>query len=182
MEKQLYFIGIIPDEGIEQRIKELKLEMHDRFKAKHALKSPAHITLQMPFRADTREEPFIIGALKEFSASQRSFDVYLSGFGCFKPRVIFIRISNPEPLKQLHQQMKPVLTKKINLTEKQIVNRFHPHITIATRDLSEFFFYKAWDEFSDREFEDRFTVNHLVLLKHNGKFWDVYRKTAFELI
>ncbi|MFP4288545.1 MAG: 2'-5' RNA ligase family protein [Bacteroidales bacterium] len=182
MEKQLYFIGVIPGEDMEQRIKKLKIEMHERFESRHALKSPAHITLQMPFRADPADEIFIMDALKEFSASQRSFDVNLSGFGCFKPRVIFIRISNPEPLQELHLQMKPVLKNKINLTERQIGNRFHPHITIATRDLSEKKFYEAWNEFHNRKFEGKFTINYLVLFKHNGKFWDIYREIPVDLI
>ncbi|MFW5892620.1 MAG: 2'-5' RNA ligase family protein [Bacteroidota bacterium] len=182
MEKQLYFIGVIPGEDLERRIKELKLEMTKRFGAKHALKSPAHITLQMPFKEYADKESIIIKTLEDFCRSQKSFEVHLSGFGCFKPRVIFIRIINMKPLEQLHQQLKPVLKNTINLTEKQAGNRFHPHITIATRDLSEKDFYIAWNEFRDRKFEDRFTVSHVALLKHNGKFWEIYRRIPIDEI
>lgn len=180
MQEKLYFIAVIPHDELRERIKKLKAEIKERFGAKHALKYPAHITLQMPFKANSKNEFFMIDVLKEFAAPQKPFDVQLSGFDCFKPRVIFIRISNPEPLRNLHQQLKPVLLNRLNITENEISKRFTPHLTLATRDLSEKVFYKAWYKmFREQKFEDRFAVNSIVLLKHNGKFWDIYREVMF---
>ena len=177
--KELYFIAIIPGDEIREQVKLLKEEMRDRFGAKHALKSPAHITLQMPFRKEENEEDDIIRALELATEAISPFGVELNGFDCFSPRVLFVRVMNHEPVIRLHEHLKPCLKDKIGLEEKQIMNRIHPHMTIATRDLTEAAFYSAWPEFSSREFDASFTAKSIFLLKHNGKFWDIYREFPF---
>ena len=44
-----YFLAIIPPEKIEKEIYGLKELVADKFHSKAALRSPAHITLHMPF-------------------------------------------------------------------------------------------------------------------------------------
>lgn len=177
--KELYFIAIIPGDDIRGQIKLLKEEMSERFGAKHALKSPAHITLQMPFRKEDSEEGDIIGVLEQASEPITPFEIELNGFDCFSPRVLFVKVMNHEPIIRLHEHLKPFLKDKIGLEEKQIMNRIHPHMTIATRDLTEAAFHSAWPEFSSREFGASFTAKSIFLLKHNGKFWDIYREFPF---
>jgi hypothetical protein len=55
-------------------------------------------------------------------------------------------------------------------------------MTIATRDLKEPAFEKAWPEFSKRSFENSFTAKSLYLLKHNGKFWEWFREYPFKTL
>jgi len=50
--------------------------------------------------------------------------------------------------------------------------RFHPHITIAYRDLSYSNFIEAWREYEQGNFEARFEVNDFHLLQHDGKKWN----------
>lgn len=52
----LYFIALVPPLELRARIEALKEEMHRRFGARHALKAPAHLTLQMPFRHSPEQE------------------------------------------------------------------------------------------------------------------------------
>ncbi|MBT8298865.1 MAG: 2'-5' RNA ligase family protein [Maribacter sp.] len=175
----LYFIALIPHLELRERIKALKEELKERFNAAHALRSPAHITLQMPFRRSKEDEPYLIDTLQEFAADQKRFTVRLSGFDCFSPRVIFVKVIDHEPIISIHAQLKQVLTDKMKFTEKAINQNIHPHMTIATRDLSIEAFHGAWREFEKREFEASFLTKSLFLLKHNGKFWDVYREFLF---
>ncbi|UGU14532.1 2'-5' RNA ligase family protein [Sinomicrobium kalidii] len=179
MDKDLYFIAIVPPEDIRQRVRRLKEEVKERFGAKHALKSPAHITLQMPFKRIAAEESQIINALEGFARLQRPFPVMLSGFDCFSPRVIFVKVEDHAPIVELHAGLQRVLTGKLGFTGREITRRFHPHMTIATRDLPEIVFRKAWPEYEMREFGASFIAGSICLLKHNGKYWEIYREFRF---
>ncbi len=152
--------------------------MKSRFGAGHALKSPAHITLQMPFRRDEKLEETMIESLENFARNESSFTITLNGFDCFTPRVLFVKITEHSPVVELYERFKEVLQSELGLHKKNTLE-FHPHMTIATRDLSAQAFEKAWPEFQKREFEASFEVKSLFLLKHNGKFWDIYREIPF---
>lgn len=176
----LYFIALIPDENIREEVRLLKEEISERYGAKHALKSPAHITLQRPFRRMEVQEEKLIRTLKEFAAVQKDFKIRLSGFDRFEPRVIFIKISEHKRLKKIHFDLKEVLLKELDFQEKEISKNMHPHMTLATRDLEPDYFYKAWAEFKDRGFEADFWVKSIFLLKHNGKYWDIFKEFPFQ--
>jgi 2'-5' RNA ligase len=56
---------------------------------------------------------------------------------------------------------------------------YHPHITLAFRDLKKDQFALAWNEFNSKKFEATCTVDKFALLKHNGSVWNVL--TEFSL-
>lgn len=180
MPKQLYFIALLPPEEIREDVRQLKLEMKKRFDASHALKAPAHITLQMPFRREEDFERTIINSLQAFGVNQSTFTVNLNGFNVFPPHVLFIKIKEHQPIQNLHSNLNVVLTNSLNFTKDKIKQQLHPHMTIATRDLHKAAFHAAWDEFKEREFEASFKVSSLYLLKHNGKCWDQFREFPFK--
>jgi len=177
--QNLYFIALVPHIELREQIKALKEEIKERFKAKHALKSPAHITLQMPFKRSSDDEPYLIRTLEEFASKQNAFRVDLSGFGCFSPRVIFVNVNDFEPIIAVHAKLQKVLIEKMAFEENVITPKLHPHMTLATRDLRTKTFRGAWGEFKKKEFEASFLCQSLFLLKHNGKFWDIHREFLF---
>ena len=176
---KLYFIALVPDEKLRTEVKSLKEELKDNFGASHALKSPAHITLQMPFRRNEADEENIIQTLQKFGEDQTSFEVSMEGFDCFPPRVIFIKILDHKPLIKFQSGLKNTLQEELGL-ENNNTFAFHPHMTIATRDLTEEAFELAWPQYISRKFKASFKVSSLYLLKHNGKFWDIYKEFPFE--
>lgn len=176
----LYFIALIPHIELREQIKVLKKEIKEQFNATHALRSPAHITLQMPFKSSNEDEPYLINTLQEFAANQNAFMVKLSGFNCFSPRVIFVKVIDYEPIISVHAKLKKVLIEKMQFEENVITQNIHPHMTIASSDLSVETFSGAWGEFEKRKFEASFLTKSLFLLKHNGKFWDIYQEFLFK--
>ncbi|MGB5435639.1 MAG: 2'-5' RNA ligase family protein [Maribacter sp.] len=176
----LYFIALIPHLALREQVKALKKELKERFNASKALRSPAHITLQMPFKRSTQDEPYLIDTLQEFAMVQNKFLVRLAGFDCFSPKVIFVKVLDHKPIISVHTQLRQVLTDKMEFKENELTQNIHPHMTIATRDLSVEAFGKAWGEFEKREFEASFLAQSLFLLKHNGKFWEIYREFLFK--
>ena len=57
---------------------------------------------------------------------------------------------------------------------------FHPHITIATRDLHKKDFHDAWPMFEKEKFNAEWEANGLSLLRHNRTNWDVIHTCNFK--
>jgi 2'-5' RNA ligase len=176
----LYFIAILPPLELRQRVFDIKEDMKERFGARHALKSPAHITLQKPFRRFAEEEAGIADALKMFAGSEHLFSIVLDGFGCFAPRVIFIKVTDTEPVVSLHARLREMLLVQLHFTPGEIMKDVQPHITIATRDLTPEAFRDAWPEKKEEHFSGTFAVRSICLLKHNGRNWDILEEFPFE--
>jgi len=177
--KELYFIALIPHIELRNEIRAIKERMRSEYGAEHALKSPAHITLQMPFKRDIGDEPVITASLEKFALQENSFTVRLDGFGSFAPRVIYIRITDPEPVRALYKRLKMVLAGDLNFDTAEIMGDLLPHITVATRDLAKEAFADAWPEMKDEKFTGVFEVQSLFLLKHNGRNWDILKEFPF---
>lgn len=175
----LYVIVLIPHLDLKNKIKALKVEIQSLTGSKKALNSPAHITLQRPFRKESEIEDKLMKALKLFATKQKPFQVNLSNFDCFEPRVIFVNIQKSYELKKLHSDLNFVLLDHLNFKQKEINTTIHPHITIASGDLSQSWFYKIWPAYKDRKFMDSFNVQSIFLLKHNGKLWNVHQEFLF---
>jgi len=176
----LYFIALIPDDEIRREVKVLKEEMRDNYGSKHALKSPAHITLIAPFRRDQQHENFITEALFRFAAKEVRFSIELDGFNSFEPRVIYVDVKQAPLIKKLHKDLCNYLLDQMLFHPDELKSKLHPHMTIATRDLSQEAYYSAWAEFEKRKYKAAFELASISLLKHNGKFWEIFKTFDFE--
>lgn len=173
----LYFLAIIPPEPWRGKVTELKKEF-SKYHSYHALKSPPHITMIPPFKMNSGQEAEFIGQLDHFSAGQQVFDLNVGDFRAFRPRVIYLDIDVSVSLRSLHEALLDSFDSVIEDKPKQM-NRFHPHMTIAFRDLTKPMFFKAWETYRDRKFAFSFKVDAIYLLKHNGKYWDILHRSGF---
>jgi 2'-5' RNA ligase len=177
----LYFIAIVPHGSLCDEIRVVKERMLDRYGAGHALKSPAHITLQMPFKRVPSAERGLCDALAGFAMKEKPFTLELNGYGAFVPRVIFIKIVEPGPVKSLHRRLRDVMLTELEFGHDEIMDDVQPHITVATRDLSRDAFRDAWPEMKDEEFVSTFEVRSIFLLRHNGRSWDLLEEFPFDI-
>lgn len=175
----LYFIAITPDDKISKEVIALKNHMAFKYFSKAALTSPPHLTLFPPFKWELENEKQIIGSLENFVQNKESFTINLNGFGSFGSRVIFIKSGVSEKLNNLQKDLQLHLKSSINLSDQQNERPYHPHMTIATRDLQKKYFYEAWEEFKNKNFSVEFNVCSITLLKHNGKYWNIYKVFNF---
>lgn len=174
MSERLYFIAAVPPADIQQRVTALKLEIAEKYGSRHALKSPPHITLHMPFRwKDTRWEE-LNACMRAINEGLTAFEVQLRHFGFFAPRVVFVDVvKNPE-LGALQKRVVSAVRSHLKLTNANYRDLpFHPHMTIAFRDLKKADFFQAQEEFAQRPFEAAFQVSEAALLRHNGERWEV---------
>lgn len=176
---QKYFIAIVPPEPLLFEIQEIKKTISQNYKTKGALRSPGHITVHMPFNWEEEKEVKLLSCLEAFKFDE-TFNITLDGFGCFEPRVIFISIKEENSLFLL--QKKIVQHVKTNLqlfNQSDDMRGFHPHITIAFRDLKKPMFYKIWEEFNSKTFQENFSCQSICLLKQINNHWEVYKEFKF---
>lgn len=177
--KSLYLIAILPPKEILKEIQVFKEEIKSEFPVSHALKLPAHITLQRPFWIVDKNENKLIDSLSNFSKKQIPFSVELNSFDTFSPRVIFVKVFNHQPLIDLQKRLKNILPVEMFLSPVQQQKEIHPHITLATRDLKKELFFEIWKKFESRKYDNLFMVNSITLFKHDEKKWHLFRDFVF---
>jgi 2'-5' RNA ligase len=145
----MFFIAILAPTEINVKVTEWKHYMQERYGCKVALRSPAHITLIPPFTMDEVQETNICSSLTYLAKKESPFDLILKNFAAFPPRVIYVHVQSTSHLTQLKSSLENYLTGQ-QFPIKKEERPFHPHVTIATRDLTKTSFKEAWQYFKTR--------------------------------
>lgn len=153
--------------------------MRDRFGCIVALKSPAHITLISPFWMKTDLQPLLHKSIDDFSINRERFPIELENFDSFKPRVIFVQVKKSNLLETLKFELEKYLLSNPSFPIKIETHTFHPHVTIANRDLLKKDFSDAWDLFKNKTYHASFEAEGITLLKHNGTHWEAVHTGTF---
>ena len=176
----MYFIALVLPKELDEKVLHWKNFMHREHQCKVGLKSPAHITLVPPFWMDEEKEAALVDDVDRLSKTLGTFLLRANNFSAFKPRTIFIDVEKNETLHQTKNMVDDFFRQnpwyKIKIDERP----FHPHITIATRDLFKRSFHEAWPIFEKETFEAEWEANALSVLRHNKKNWDVVHTSQFQ--
>lgn len=175
---QLYFLAILPPFNVAMEINEFKQEFVEKYESSRALKSPPHITIIPPFFANQEIEKSIDVKIQGLAKKINSFSVSLNNFGHFDEKVIYVGVEKNAHLQKLYKLTLDFIS-QLNLELSANANRFHPHVTVAFRDLAKQNFNKAWAHFSTREYAASFSALGLHLLKHDGVVWQPIREYNF---
>lgn len=171
-----YFLAIVIPEPFQTEIMGLKQYVSDNFKSKGALRSPAHITLHMPFEWKEEKEEDLIQKLKMFTFNE-PFSIQLKNFSSFPPRVIFVDVVPNNALNEFQKALVTHAKQNLHLfNQSNDMRGFHPHVTIAFRDLKKATFLQAWEHFKDKEFNASFNLKSFFLLKQNDNLWEAYHE------
>ena len=169
----LYFIAIVAPDTINQQVLEWKNYMLQRFHCKVALRSPAHITLIPPFEMAESIQPEMKEQLQSFAASRHGFPVHLKNFAAFKPRVIYVDVLPDARLTELKTTLETTLLQSSHFPIKKEDRPFHPHVTIANRDLKNEDFPLAWQYFQQITYTVNFPADAITLLRNNSQIWEI---------
>lgn len=178
MEKEsIYFIAVIPPNNICESITASRMDFADRFESKAALKTIPHITLKAPFKLTPPDQSDLRRWFGALSFQTGPFQIELKNFSAFNNKrhpVIFVNPVLNAPLSSLQKEIISSFQftyPEIPVTEQEM--KFHPHITIAYRDLSFANFSEAWKEYQKKEYQGIFDVDSFALLQHDGRVWNV---------
>ena len=114
-----------------------------------------------------------------FAKGLPAFYVELKNFEAFPPRVIFVKPLRNKQLELLFQKLIRHLELNFHCTDARNARPFHPHMTIAHRDLPEDSFPAIWTAFRDKSYERIFRVNAIVLLKQENGRWEPLQTFPF---
>ena len=176
----MYFIAIVLPGHLDEKIRAYKNAMFEKYQCRVGLKSPAHITLIPPFWMETEKEEKLISDISALSSRFAPFPMATDHFAAFKPRTIFIATTPSESLTVLKKTTDHFFDSRSDYQLKIDRRPFHPHITIATRDLHKKDFFECWPGFAEKKFKEEWVADGLSLLRHNKKNWDVIFTSQFK--
>lgn len=169
-----YFIAIVLPEPVLGKIEAIKQQLFADYNLKGALRSPAHITLHRPFEWKEEKEAFLIETLKNFRFNVQ-FELVLKDFAFFEPRVVYVDVLQNDLLFELHTALKNFAKKELRLfNEVEDKRGFHPHVTVAFRDLKKPVFYELKGKFENEQLLENFEYNGFSLLKLEAR-WQVHQ-------
>ncbi len=177
--ESLFFIAVVPPIDVRENVTKLKNELSVRFNSNHALRSPPHITLHMPFRLTEKKYELMVSLIGQTLSGQEPFPVNLRDFDFFEPRVVFVNVLKNDGLDRLFSIISNTMRKVFVFNASYKRSNFHPHMTIGFRDLKKSDFYAAKAFYEKEKFQASFMCSSCWLLKHNGKNWDLYHEWLF---
>ncbi|SIS55765.1 2'-5' RNA ligase [Belliella pelovolcani] len=174
-----YFIAWVPSEALFDQVHQLKLKLKDTFGLKYALKSPPHITLKMPFSWNEAKEGILIEKVKEFSNNLKPFSIQIDGFDRFGKRVIFVRVNENKDLIALQSSLTTFCKQELKLVSELSDRNYHPHMTIAFKDIKERQFDLYFSFLSTLSIQAQDQVDSISLLKRIEGRWEVVYQVFF---
>lgn len=177
---KMYFVAVVAPAEINTQVLQWKHYMRDHYGCTVALKSPAHITLIPPFWMNEQLENELIADVDSFAMQQHSFDITLKNFDAFKPKVIFVGIEENASLQKLKLSLEEYLLSLNKYPIKKESRPFHPHLTIANRDLRKKDFHPAFEYFSKIDYAESFPADGIGILKHDGMVWQIYHRSKMK--
>lgn len=173
-----YFLAIVIPTPLFEKVEAVKQNLFVQHDLKGALRSPAHITLHRPFEWKEEKENVLIEQLNVFNFSP-DFNIELNNFSFFEPRVIYVNVLPNNQLLALHDALKMHAKKELKLFNEVNDSRgYHPHITVASRDLKKPLFFELKNYFEDEKLSGTFTCSNFSLLKLEKK-WEVLKTFSF---
>lgn len=164
----LYYLAVLPSTKVSDKVTSLKLFASANFHTHHALRSPPHVTLIPPIHLGEEHLTSLMQDLHSVAAQTWPFFLHFPGFGRFEERVIFLRVSPCIPLVALQLALRDVMP-----PQKSSRRPFHPHMTIAHRDIAPNVFSSAFLHFLHIGFSEYSLINSFTLLKLVNHQWVV---------
>jgi 2'-5' RNA ligase len=177
---QMYFIAIVLPQHLNEKVLKYKNLMLEKYNCKVGLKSPAHITLVPPFWLQEEKEKPLIDDIDILSKQPGPFSISTNDFSAFKPKTIFIAVAPNDKLNSVKTATDDFFMNNSFFNIRVDTRPFHPHITIATRDLYKKSFLEIWPSFAEKTFQEEWTAEGISLLRHNKKNWDVVYTSQFK--
>lgn len=170
-----YMVVLAPHQELWDRIKKVKEEFAEKYKAPNARFNRPHIALVNFLTLGMMEEK-IVQRLQSIAMGMIPFKVELKDFGSYPSHTIFINVISKLPVQRLVNNLKEAQ----RLMKLNAENKPHfiedPHITICMK-LKPWQYEQGWLEYSHRHFTGRFIADSMLLLKRPAG-----EKGAFQIV
>lgn len=164
--KNMYYIAILPNDKICNEIRGFKEELEKDYGISWALRSPAHITLFPPFHLEEDSLNAVINRLRGFNYC--NFPIELDSFDKFDAKVIYLKVKDHHHFIKVKDRLEWELS-EFNI--KSRTHEFHPHMTIAHKDLDERLFEKLWKRFRGEPYYRKFKDWSIKVFEYSPDGW-----------
>jgi 2'-5' RNA ligase len=159
-----YLLILSPHEELRNKIKKIKQDFYEIYKASTAIGGKPHITL-VNFLQYGKMEESLVNRLKMVAMGFYPIKVELKDFGSFPSHTIYINVTSKMPIQNLVKKIRHETQRLMKLNND---NKPHfilePHLTVA-RKLQPWQYEKGWLEYSHKHFTGRFIANEMLLLR-----------------
>lgn len=168
----LYFWAIVAEGQLLNDLTLLKQLAADEFGSQRALRSPAHITLIRPIRLSPEKLATTRQFIQKIAAETNSFHIQLNGINGFPPRVVYVDVDLNPALNALQHDLM-LAFQEHQLIKTSTVNIFHPHVTLAFRDLSADQYEPALRFFDKMNLNFTMSAHAITRLRHHPDGWQI---------
>ncbi len=177
MQNNLKLIALIPPEPVYSVIRKEQEYIADMWGPKHALRTPPHITVIPPIALTSSEVGWLFGMAYALAGSLPSIRMELNDYGSFKPRVIYVNTIISKELHELYDLWHEALLLKMpHVFDKYPDRPYHPHLTLAHKDVTHPQFDKMWRQYANKKYRASFVADHFCILNHTAEGWEVEKK------
>lgn len=174
--ENLYFIALIPQKEVRNKITIVKEDFAKRFNNRKALKVYPHITLKAPFKYPADLHDDVANWFSDLKITHHTFNIQLKNFGAFHNKhnlMVFVNLIITHELTVIQNKIISGFKSFFPEGIHPIDLKFKPHVTIAYRDLLPEQFQKAWLEYKSKSYNATFQVKGFYLLQHDTKKWNL---------
>ncbi len=175
MATRILFLALLVKGEAGERITAFKEYAAAHFQSSRALNSPPHLTLIPPFQYPATQLETLAESLSGFMVQQTLPTVELQGFDCFAPRVIYVAVAPNPALSHFQNLLETFLEQQLHIRSDRQYG-FHPHVTVAFKDLREAVFPEAWAHYSSQSYAHTFQPDSIALLQHLNGQWEVLQE------
>jgi len=127
----------------------------------------------MPFLYKENKIDQVSLSLKEALEERPSFEITFEGIAAFRNRQIYLKVSSNEFLTKIQRDIALWMKRHFNIFNANYRDYpYHPHLTIAFRDLKKVYFDIAFQYYMDLNYEASFTVSEISMLKLMADRWE----------
>lgn len=171
--QQTHFIGVLLPDNLTSMVEECRRYMNRTYGCRSGHATPVHVTLVPPFAlprdyttADVVEE-LLRGVPQDsgFSARTENFDA-------FGDRTLFAAVRPAPEWNRLKNAAETALRGAFPGCLRKDPRPFHPHITVANRDIPPGASTAALRVLSGKKFEEDFPVDNMTVFVRKGGGWE----------
>ena len=174
-----YLLVLNPHEELRNKIRQVKKEFSDKYKAPSALYGKPHITLVNFVQFEMMEER-LVNHLKTIAMGYTPFKVELKDYGSFPGHTIFINVATKQQVQNLVRELRSA--QRLMTLNKENKPHFidDPYLAVA-RKLLPWQYEQGWLEYSNRHFTGRFIADSMLLIKRKvgDKAYQIVQRFEF---
>lgn len=172
--QQTHFIGVLLPEDITLTLEDCRRYMNEVYGCKSGHGTPIHVTLVPPFRLQEEYSTAdLISAIeKEVLPKGLDFTAHIDNFDAFGDRTLFANVIAGDAWTKLRDKTVQAIINTCPGCTKKDKKPFHPHATVANRDIPTGIMTKALQVMNELNLAEDFPVDNITIFERKGNRWE----------